>query len=485
MRSTGGVNVGALDRLGRAGVSVPGFEPVGRGTTMPPPPPRPSTLGDRLGGMALNSNSQPPSQGTTMEEKKAAAITANKFYKDPSSVSFKDARAAAGTARNFQQRHGDQVASGMKTANRLGLSAGILPPPTQREGPPSPPVRSAGPLPPVLGKRPPPPPPPKKKPALPTKGTPPPVPVSNRPPPVPMSSRPPPLSARPPPISPRPSACSTTPTALSNSGIPESEAPSMPLDLDLALPTQWYTHTPPRFPPCISTNSKKSMTYTTSWSTASSGRKTHTLTVAIRWTLNLSLTRLRITWDASAPAVTARASQRHFPPPQPPALNSLPLVGSAVARWCEARLGQCVGNGECWTLASEALKATPGAMASQGYTHGACVYTHTAPAAAVSAGEIQVGDVLQFWKARWEWGNGAWKSAGDPDHTAVVTGVRVKDAGAGGGPEVEVVEQNVGGVKTVVRGTYELGEGKMVQGRCRVFRAVGEDWAPLEATWDD
>lgn len=127
------------------------------------------------------------------------------FKKDPSSVSFSDAKSAASTANNFRERHGEQVASGVKTANsfdqKYGVSgkvggylgnaggsgsggeAGRTPSPAQSHL--STISNAAG----LLGKKkPPPPPPPKKKPELggnPVDGG-----DDDAPPPVPMSTRP-------------------------------------------------------------------------------------------------------------------------------------------------------------------------------------------------------------------------------------------------------------------------------------------------------
>ena len=67
------------------------------------------------------------------------------------------------------------------------------------------------------------------------------------------------------------------------------------------------------------------------------------------------------------------------------------------------------------------------------------------------------------------------KWAGAPDHTAVVVGVDRDEV-------VRVVEQNVGGVKRVQNGSYDMGE--LVKGEVRIFRAVGEGWVGrLDATW--
>lgn len=207
--STGGsqpagyLNQGAISRLGAAGISVPG---LGIGKTPPAPPPRsPTTTASpiggglstpkasngqinelqsrfsRLGATASTPNQGQPAaaaQGTTWAEKQAALRTASSFRKDPSSVSFADAKAAAGTARSFQQRHGDQVASGLKTADgisqRFGSGGG--------GGASSPMEQIAG----IAGgKKKPAPPPPAKKPQL--SGA---VNDGGAPPPVPMATRP-------------------------------------------------------------------------------------------------------------------------------------------------------------------------------------------------------------------------------------------------------------------------------------------------------
>lgn len=166
----------------------------------------------KFGGFGKSSTPSPPpaqgvpAQGTTWAQKQAALKTVSNFKKDPSSVSFADAKSAASTANNFRERHGEQVASGVRTANSLdqkygvsgkvggylgnasggsssGAEAGRTPSPAQSHL--STISSAAG----LLGKKkPPPPPPPKKKPELGgnavdarDEDTPPPVPMSTRP----------------------------------------------------------------------------------------------------------------------------------------------------------------------------------------------------------------------------------------------------------------------------------------------------------------
>ena len=136
------LNVGALNRLTRAGVSVPGLG-IGsktRSTDAVPQPDNPwasepshsspnstsplPTQNPSLGGLQsrfskLSTTSPPPNQGTTMQQKQDALRTASAFHKDPSSISLSDAKATASTANNFRERHGDQVAAGGRWAGAM------------------------------------------------------------------------------------------------------------------------------------------------------------------------------------------------------------------------------------------------------------------------------------------------------------------------------------------------------------------------------
>ena len=208
--SSGLLNHGAINRLSAAGISVPGFgirtgatNQSARGSAPPPPPTRsmPSSaqIGElssrfpRLGMPATSASTsasgpgtgvaRPPVEGTTFEQKKAALRTAATFRENPGSVSLSDARAAASTANNFRQRHGDQVAAGLKEANKLndkyggrlgndGANDGIVP---QADC-----VLSTGSL---LAKKKPPPPPPRKPqaPSAASEDDTPPIPLATRP----------------------------------------------------------------------------------------------------------------------------------------------------------------------------------------------------------------------------------------------------------------------------------------------------------------
>ncbi|KAI8282449.1 hypothetical protein COL26b_004213 [Colletotrichum chrysophilum] len=158
----------------------------------------------KLGKSSGQSASPPPTEGTTMEQKQAALRTASNFHKDPKSVSMADARSAASTFNNFRQRHGEQVAAGVKSANNLNQKYGIADKVGKYAGqasgqqqqqagnsstastPLSPPPGLVN----ALGKKkPPPPPPPKKKPQI--GGAPQPTPPGDdEPPPIPLATKP-------------------------------------------------------------------------------------------------------------------------------------------------------------------------------------------------------------------------------------------------------------------------------------------------------
>lgn len=164
----------------------------------------------------------------------------------------------------------------------------------------------------------------------------------------------------------------------------------------------------------------------------------------------------------------------------------------AVATWCESKMGRQVGNGECWTLANEGLKAvaencksygTEPCMTSQSLVHGALIYSfipaesqNPEPQGGILETGVARGDVIQILKATFKSKDGRRSQfAGDPDHTAVVTSVEASGV-------LRVVESNVGGSKNVRQGSYNMSE--LVNGEVRIFRAVGENWVgKLDPTW--
>lgn len=123
-------------------------------------------------------------------------------------------------------------------------------------------------------------------------------------------------------------------------------------------------------------------------------------------------------------------------------------------------------------------------MPSQSLVHGSLIYAftpatsaHPEPRGGIPEARVARGDVVQLLSAHFKAHDGRSESwAGAPDHTAVVTGVDASGV-------LRVVEQNVGGVKKVRVGRYDMSE--MVAGEVRIYRAVGESWVgTLEPTWD-
>lgn len=155
-----GINQGAVNRLGQAGVSVPGLGIGSTPSSNPwqnessqsnvrqspsPQPPQPPTnqlseLQSRFARITTSTNgrqplarpplvtaqspspastsihpapspspSQPQSQGTTWADKQAVVRTAQNTYRDPSTVTMADARSTASTVNSFRERHQDTI----------------------------------------------------------------------------------------------------------------------------------------------------------------------------------------------------------------------------------------------------------------------------------------------------------------------------------------------------------------------------------------
>ncbi|EHL01757.1 putative Altered inheritance of mitochondria protein 3 [Glarea lozoyensis 74030] len=460
------LNQNSLNNLGNAGISVAGLGIGGKEKesqqtstdSRSPVIPAARASNPQLGELQSRfsrlspkpQGADAPSQGTTFAQKQSALKTASSFRNDPSSVSFSDAKAAAGTANNFRERHGEQVKSGWQSANKLNSKYGIgmaaSPNNAQAPAPPQELTNSNGSYntsfssaAAVIAKKKPPPPPPKKKPALasPVVGHDP-----SLPPPIPLASKP------------KPSA-------------------PVPLDLDLDLASLWFAQSPPVFPPRTIDRSK--FIYATTRGYVQKGvRVTHTFSAVLQDNGTLGRTKVQLTWDQNYPE-GVQSKQRYFPPPPPLSRAGLEdcqeRYAYPLASWCESQMGKQVGNGECWTLASDGLKAVAATCSASGQE------PYPNPGRSVLEAGVGRGDIVQILSAHFKSKDGrrqAW--AGDPDHTAVVTSVDRNGV-------LKVVEQNVGGVKRVQPGSYDLSE--MFKGEVRIFRAVGESWlGPLDPQWE-
>ena len=202
-QSNSWLNQGAANRLGKAGVSVPG---LGIGESNPwksetskttsPPPVGTNNSGvselqsrfARMNSGTATSPQSPPAEGTTLEQKQAAFKTAQNFHKDPSTVTMADAQSAASTANNFRARHQEQISAGAQKANgwnkkynvtgRLNTFLEKQASPVAEQPPAEMPGTVASPTSPNINRRPPPPPPPKKPSGM---HAPPPVPLGTKP----------------------------------------------------------------------------------------------------------------------------------------------------------------------------------------------------------------------------------------------------------------------------------------------------------------
>ncbi|KAI9737719.1 MAG: hypothetical protein M1818_005723 [Claussenomyces sp. TS43310] len=490
------LNQGSLNRLGAAGIAVPAFgigeskpaAPLRTSSASPVPPATVSSPSSQIPARNGTSNAaqlnelqsrfsrsgksspapETPSRGTSIAQKQAALKTASSLRNNPSSISLSDARNAASTANNFRERHGDQVTAGWKSANKLNTKYGIADKVGQYDlSHVAPEERAPGPIlmqdnTAIVKKAPPP--PPKKKAGLAVDADA----GEGPPPPLPLASK--------------PKLGSTTRS-------PNTERQ----DLDLDLGSLWFAKSPITFPPPAIARLSESYASSSGWS-SSGVRKIYTFTGIIRHSTDLSTTKIHLTWDSANPGMTVKAEQKHFPSPRKLSLRELEdyreQYSHRVARWCEAKMGQQVGNGECWTLADEALKAVAAeeraqglepCMSSQGLVHGSVLYSYlppkpSEPRGGVDAAGVARGDIAQFLTAHFKRKDGMGESwAGAPDHTAVITHVEK-------GGVLRVVESNSGGVKRVKEGRYDFSE--LVKGEIRIFRVVGESWlGPLDPSW--
>ena len=136
--SAPGPNSGALDRLGAAGISVPGLD-IGRREPEWPrarsesDSPRGTPASDEVQSLqsrfsqlpSPSAPSAPPSSPIPTSTVKSAALrTASKLHGDPYSVSLVDARSAASTASELGERHGDRFEEALQRPQELNKKVG-------------------------------------------------------------------------------------------------------------------------------------------------------------------------------------------------------------------------------------------------------------------------------------------------------------------------------------------------------------------------
>lgn len=271
----------------------------------------------------------------------------------------------------------------------------------------------------------------------------------------------------------------------------------MPKDLDLDLKSSWFTKRTINLPSPITNNGCNTLRLSIN-RTLLGLKLRNELVVAVLRTDELLITKIRLSWNSSNPRNTVRAEQRHSSPPK---LELYELrtahvrYGINVLEWCMARLGKRVGDGECWSLAYEALQAKANAlkrngfepvMVSQGRIHGYCIFERSRSSAGSISEDLQAagvagGDILEMTEARFcvqsDLGPAGKVRAGRimaSQHTAVITGVD--------GTAIKVLEQNTERAHgKVCLGSYDL-KG-MESGVIQIYRPVREGWIDLSPVW--
>ena len=203
---------------------------------------------------------------------------------------------------------------------------------------------------------------------------------------------------------------------------------------------------------------------------------------------DLATLRLKLVWKkGDANPLDTLTSETSFTPPPTASAKLLKegheKFGEHIANWCEVKEGQTVGNGECWTLAHDALERACGkyAFVSTGYVHGALICTYTGseniPKVTVpsTSDEIRRGDILQFKNCVFKYPQRI-VSCGSPDHTAIVLDVKPGDKSSSDGKLkwVEIIQQNMNGVKKVR--VSDLDFSYLSEGELKVYRPVPQEW---------
>jgi len=246
-------------------------------------------------------------------------------------------------------------------------------------------------------------------------------------------------------------------------------------DYNIGLTASWFTCRPLTFPtPAMNLKAGTfSLNGKVDWDER---RKTLTYLAVIFVLETMIKTKIRITWNVSNPMRTVVVEQKHY---SPKILTIRELeeyrdrYSEKLAGWIENRKGTLVGDGECWTLAANGLKAV-GAMVSPGSWHGYLLFIFNRDQLIYTGGlkerGVVRGDIIQLFHGHFQTKEGRRKVA-EPGHTSII--VKVDYRGI-----LYVMEGNATPDKKVVEGEYDLRE--MIKGEVRIFRAVGKDWSGEE-----
>lgn len=186
----------------------------------------------------------------------------------------------------------------------------------------------------------------------------------------------------------------------------------------------------------------------------------------VRWSaVGLAAVLLTVSADPAAAQKAAPKKKADVPP-----------VNEKVLDFAKKNLGEQVGNGECWTLANNAVLAAGGksspsyrdSPATGDYVWGELVFGVSAKGGkqteAAGKKAVAPGDVVQFRDARFSGprpGGGTYSMSAD-HHTAVVAAV------APDGKTFQILHQNWNGKKTVAEATLDTRDLK--EGWIKVYR---------------
>jgi len=277
----------------------------------------------------------------------------------------------------------------------------------------------------------------------------------------------------PPPIPPRPTLNISIHEILPNS-FSAWQLP-FPPSLDLSKYVPSIPPNPITLPKEIDTIKSK-MTKWSRSSTSSGSTTFYDLRIGVIWTKNLSRSLFKITWENENSNINVQ--RRDTLPPLLLKVDQLisahKAYGQRIVDWCTSQVGRQVNRGECWDLANQALLSIPGVMTAHEYIFGHIIYERIYAGEVTRYEQVRPGDIVQYASAKFQWSGGS--SATGPDHTAVVEKVEGKGT-------LHVLEQNVNGIKRVVRGETELAN--MVSGEIRIYRAVSKEWCggDLHCQW--
>ena len=137
----------------------------------------------------------------------------------------------------------------------------------------------------------------------------------------------------------------------------------------------------------------------------------------------------------------------------------LPDLNAKVLQFAQGQLGQRVGDGQCYALAAEALKAA-GARPPQGREFGT----------PVALADALPGDVITFHEALFQSAS-YWMVLGMPDHVAIIEKVD--------GNHISVLHQNIN-QGPVQRDVINLDD--MQHGTLKIFRPVAADATDTNTT---